>query len=79
MHPWDCRRLQIKDLNLVLQMDKDFRGDFICEENARQFLLNPMNWIFACIKENQIVGFAYGYELQRLDDQGNIPSCLCTI
>lgn len=72
MQSWKIRRLQIKDLNLVLQMEKDFRSEFICEENARQFLLNPMNWIFACIQEDQIIGFAYGYELQRLDDKGNM-------
>lgn len=66
------RKLSISDLHLVMNMEKDFRGNFICQENARQFLLNPMNWIFACIEDNRIIGFAYGYELNRLNDIGNM-------
>jgi len=68
----EFRKLGISDLALVLQMEKDFRSGFICEENARQFLLNPQNWSFACIQEKQIIGFAYGYELNRLDNKGNM-------
>lgn len=68
----EFRKLGISDLALVLQMEKDFRIGFICEENARQFLLNPQNWSFACIQEKQIIGFAYGYELNRLDNKGNM-------
>lgn len=66
------RKLGISDLPLVINMEKDFRSDFICQENARQFLLNPMNWIFACIEDNRIIGFAYGYELNRLNNIGNM-------
>lgn len=68
----EFRKLCVSDLKLVLQMENNFRSGFISEENARQFLLNPMNWIFACIEENQIIGFAYGYELNRLDNKGNM-------
>ena len=66
------RKLSISDLSLVLNMEKDFRSNFICQENARQFLLNPMNWIFASIEDNRIIGFAYGYELNRLNNIGNM-------
>lgn len=66
------RKLQLLDLDLVLRMNKDFRSDFIFEENARQFLSNSMNWIFACIQDKRIIGFAYGYELNRLDNKGNM-------
>ncbi|MCA0386582.1 MAG: GNAT family N-acetyltransferase [Firmicutes bacterium] len=66
------RKLQISDLPLVIGMGENFRANFICEENARQFLMNPMNWIFACIQDQKIIGFAYGYELNRLDQQGNM-------
>lgn len=31
-----------------------------------------MNWIFTCIEEKQIIRFAYEYELNRLDDKGNM-------
>lgn len=68
----EFRKLCISDLELVLQMNNDFRSGFISAENAKQFLLNPMNCIFTCIEEKQIIGFAYGYELNRLDDKGNM-------
>jgi hypothetical protein len=66
----------------VLHMETDFRVGFINLENARQFLSNPMNWLFAYIKDGRIIGFAYGYELNRLNNIGNmlyiheVGSCL---
>lgn len=68
----EFRKLHLSDLELVLQMENGFRKGFIFEENARRFLANPMNWIFACIQEKQIIGFACGYELNRLDSKGNM-------
>ena len=55
----------------MYQLEKDFRSNFISEESARQFLSNSMNWIFACVQDSKIIGFAYGYELNRLDNKGN--------
>ena len=49
----EYRKLDISDLELVLHMENNFRSNFICVENARQFLFNPMNWIFACIQEKK--------------------------
>lgn len=72
MNNREFRKLRLSDLQLVLHMNGDFRSNFIFEENARQFLSNPMNWIFACIQEGRIIGFAYGYELNRLDNKGNM-------
>lgn len=66
------KKLNLSDLNIVLSMENDFRSNFIAEENAKQFLNNPMNWLFACIEDDQIIGFAYGYELSRLDSKGNM-------
>ena len=68
----EFRKLNLLDLKLVAQMENSFRSNFIVEENARLFLSNPNNWIFACIEESKIIGFAYGYELNRLDNQGNM-------
>lgn len=71
----DIRRYQklgISDLDLIMQMDDDFRSDFICKENAQMFLSNPMCWIYACIENNRVIGFAYGYELNRLNNRGNM-------
>jgi len=53
------KKLSISDLLLLIKLNVPFP---ICEENARQFLNNPANWIFACIQENKIVGHALGYE-----------------
>jgi len=66
------RKLVISDLNMVLQMEGRFRSNFICEKNAQVFLQNPMNWLFACIQDNEIIAFAYGYEMNRLGSAGNM-------
>lgn len=66
------RKLQVSDLEKVLEMNHTFRSDFIQEENARVFLSNPTNWIFACVENQKVIGFAYGYELNRLDAKGNM-------
>ena len=66
------RKLNIADMSMVLQMENDFRSDLVSEENARQFLSNRMNWLFACIEDGRIIAFVYGYELNRLKSQGNI-------
>jgi ribosomal protein S18 acetylase RimI-like enzyme len=66
------RKLGLSDLDLVVRMEADFRSDFICKENAHMFLSNPMCLIFACIENNRVIGFAYGYELNRLNNIGNM-------
>ena len=66
------RRLNVADLQMVLQMNRDFRPGFICEENARQFLAQPQNWLLACVESSRVIGFVYGYELNRLDAAGNM-------
>lgn len=67
-----CRKLSIKDIDTVMDMNINYRERFICRNNALIFLQNPMNWIFAAIYNNKIIGFAYGYELNRLNDIGNM-------
>lgn len=64
------RKLGLSDLDAVLGMNETFREGFIVRENARQFLSDPKNWIFACLEEGAVIGFAYGYELVRLDGAG---------
>lgn len=66
------KRLDIRDLNLVTQMEVNFRSDFICKENAQEFLSSPQCWLYACIEDNCIIGFAYGYQLNRLNNCGNM-------
>lgn len=69
---YSCRKLGIEDLELVMGMNRDFREGFVCRENALQFLVNPDNWLYAAVSEDRIIGFAYGYELRRLDNRGNM-------
>jgi len=67
------RRLHIADLPLVLQMNQDFDDMWrLREENVRLFLSQPHNWLYACIEGGHILGYACGYELNRLDDAGNM-------
>lgn len=72
MADMEFRKLTPADLVSVMDMNRDFRSGFICEENARIFLENPHNWLFACVREGRILAFAYGYELNRLNDAGNM-------
>jgi len=65
------RKLSVSDLELYMQTRNDF-PDSICEDNVRQFLLNPMNWLFACIQDDKIIGSVRAYELNILSDKGNI-------
>lgn len=67
-----CRRLSEKDIEMVMEMNKNFREGFVCYNNALIFLKNKSNWIFAAVCNEVIIGFAYGYELNRLNDIGNI-------
>jgi ribosomal protein S18 acetylase RimI-like enzyme len=66
------RRLTIDDISLVLKLNDDFRSGLVSQENAREFLSNKMNWLIGCIFNNKIIGFAYGYELQRMNNIGNM-------
>ena len=66
------RKLTLTDLPLLLPMEEDFRSNFVCLKNAKLFLSNASNWFFACIEDERIIGFAYGYVLNRLNDVGNM-------
>jgi ribosomal protein S18 acetylase RimI-like enzyme len=35
-------------------------------------LSNPANWLFAAVGDGAVIGFAYGYELGRLDGNGRM-------
>ena len=69
------RKLGLADLQMLVNTVKDADAlDIwqIDEESARLFLSNPMNCFFACIENNKIIGYACGYELNRLDNVGNM-------
>ena len=69
---YSCQKLTLKDIGMVMDMNRNYREGFICYESALTFLKNEKNWIFAAVLDNVIIGFAYGYELNRLDHAGNM-------
>ena len=68
----DFRKLTINDLDMVLRMNQNFREGFIDEDSVRRFLSDTRNWIYAAVLEGKVIGFAYGYELNRLDRKQNM-------
>ena len=69
------RKLGLSDLQMLADTKKDAGALAIWpvdEEHARLFLSNPMNCFFACIDDNKIIAYACGYELDRLDNTGNM-------
>lgn len=65
----EYRRLTIDDLAMVMAMNRDFREGFAEESSLRAFLCDPDCWLFAAVEDGRIIGFAYGYSLQRLNTQ----------
>ena len=65
----EYRRLTIDDLAMVMAMNRDFREGFAEESSLRAFLCDPDCWLFAAVEDGRIIGFAYGYALQRLNTQ----------
>jgi len=68
----EYRRISLDDIEIVLGMEGVFRDDFLKKECVTDFLKNSMNWIFVCILDNRIIGFIYGYELNRLNRAENM-------
>jgi Acetyltransferases len=69
------RKLGLSDLQMVVNTKKCADALEIWqidEESARLFLSDPMNYFFACIDNNIIIGYVCGYELHRLDNTGNM-------
>ena len=69
---YTCRRLDEKDIESVLAMNRDYREDFICREQALAFLQDEDCWMFAALLGETVIGFAYGYALRRLDKKGKM-------
>ena len=65
----EFKRLTEMDLPLALAMNRDFRAGIAREEALRAFLADPDCWLFAAVKDGRIIGFAYGYALQRLNTE----------
>ena len=69
------RKLELSDLQMLVSTNKESNALEIWqidEESARVFLSNPMNYFFACIDNNRIIGYVCGHELSRLDNAGNM-------
>lgn len=71
-HAYGCFKLSLADISMVLNMNEDFRQGFMEESSAGSFLADESNWIFAAVRQQRIIGFAYGYQLPRLDQKGDM-------
>lgn len=61
-----CRRLAEADIEAVMAMNRDYR------EQALSFLRDKRCWLFAALSGDTVIGFAYGYQLPRLDKKGDM-------
>lgn len=66
------RKLTEKDIGMVLDMNRNFREDFVSHDSGEAFLSNPENLLFAAVSENTVIGFAFGYRLSRLDSRNTM-------
>ena len=65
---------QLDSMNIeeALEVSKVFLLRDTTVEQVRKFLFNENNYLLVCKHEKRIVGFAYGYELQRFDGRKNM-------
>lgn len=68
----EFRRLKGAELEKILQMNVDFRSGFADRGAARRFLETEHCWIYAALRKDAIIGFAYGYALSRLDGKADM-------
>lgn len=61
------RALTADDADMILDMNRNFREDFVSRDSAGAFLSKKENLLFAAVSENTVIGFAFGYLLPRLD------------
>ena len=69
------RRLGLADLALLADTKNDAEAlEFyqVDEDSARLYLTNPANFFFACVEHDKIIAYACGYELNRVDNSGNM-------
>ena len=62
----EFKKLIVGDEAKILRLNETLRSGFIEESAIKKFLANPNNYFFVAIDE-EIVGFTYGYKLDRLD------------
>ena len=69
------RRLGLADLVMLVNTKNDADAlDFyqVDEDSARLYLAGSDNFFFACVENDRIIAYACGYELDRLDNAGNM-------
>lgn len=65
-------RLNKGDIHKVFEVLNLFFNREASIEQIEAFLVNDHNYLLVYEHENKVVGFAYGYELQRFDGRGNM-------
>lgn len=63
-----CRKLTVDDIDIdmVMDMNKNYR-EFINQDCAIEFLEDDRTRLWAAIMDDMVIGFVYGYQLNRLN------------
>lgn len=68
----EFRRLKGAEHEKILQMNVNFRNGFSDRRAAQRFLETEHCWFYAALREDTVIGFAYGYALSRLDGKADM-------
>ena len=68
----EFRRLKAGDESLLAEILMTFRKESTSPIRAENFLSSIDNYIFACINNSLLIGFALGYRLPRFDAQADM-------
>lgn len=60
------------DLPAILRMNGTFRAGLTEGNAAGKFLEDGRNWLFCAVDGGEVVGFAYGYRMARMDGRADM-------
>ena len=63
------KKVNSNDVNIILNMNNDFRDGFVCKDKLQDFLRDDNNFFYVCLGNEKIIGFLYGYVLKRLNSE----------
>lgn len=65
-------RLNKNDVDIAIEVSKVFKSTTPKEEKVQSFLSDSKNYLMIYKDDNKVVGFAYGFELQRFDGKNSM-------
>lgn len=66
------QRLNKNDIDIAILVSQIFNGNTPVHEKVLEFLSDAKNYLLVYKIDNKVVGFAYGYELQRFDGKNSM-------